>query len=268
MLGLLRCGARLTATLTVLLAARAALARSEPEPGAKERAGQQWSRALARAMGLCVRVRGRLPELPALLVANHRSYADIPALWSVAPCTFLAKAEVGGWPLVGALARELGTVFVDRSCTESRRSARSRLGSLLAAGHRVAVFPEGTTSRGPGLLPFQPGMFREAARLGIAVVPIAVGYASPADAWVEDDTLLRHFSERFAQRRVGVEISIGPAIASCDAGTLLRHSETWIDRELRIHPPLPDSNERREGIDDGQPERPHRLSLQTGKVAV
>jgi 1-acyl-sn-glycerol-3-phosphate acyltransferase len=132
------------------------------------------------------------------------------------------------WPLFGALARRLGTVFVDRGCKESRRAARLRLGELLERGCRVAVFPEGTTTRGPGCLPFQPGMFYTAARLGVPIVPVALHYEHREDAWVGDDTLLRHFFERFARSSVRLRVSFGPQLAHPDGGALLRHAEAWI----------------------------------------
>ena len=48
-----------------------------------------------------------------LLVANHTSWLDIPVLSAVAPVSFVAKKEVGGWPFVASLARLQRSVFVD-----------------------------------------------------------------------------------------------------------------------------------------------------------
>jgi lyso-ornithine lipid O-acyltransferase len=35
-----------------------------------------------------------------LLVCNHTSWLDIPVLSALAPVSFVAKLEVGGWPFV------------------------------------------------------------------------------------------------------------------------------------------------------------------------
>jgi 1-acyl-sn-glycerol-3-phosphate acyltransferase len=267
MLGSMRCGARLAATLGVLLAGRAAARAAEPVLAVQARCGARIARALARAIGLELRVRGQLPPGPALLIANHRSWTDIPALAGSTACTFLAKVEVAEWPLVGAIARELGSVFVDRSCARSRRAARAALRGMLLAGRRVAVFPEGTTSRGPGLLPFQPGMFHEAAALGVPVVPIALGYASAEDAWVEDDTLLRHFAERFSQPRMQIDLWFGAPLAGRDGAALSVAASRWIERALRMQRAQAAAEGRTPEGEHGRDGLPHRLSLQAGKVA-
>jgi len=192
------------------------------------RRAQRTARRVSRSVGLDVQVSGLPPAGTALLVANHRSYTDILALLACVECTFLAKVEMSRWPLFGALARRLQTVFVDRSCKDSRRAARRRLAELLERGHRVAVFPEGTTTRGPGCLPFQPGMFYTAAACGVPIVPVALHYEHPEDAWVDDDTLLRHFFERFARRSMRLRVVFGPTLAHPDGAALQYQAEAWI----------------------------------------
>ncbi|MFE9222566.1 1-acyl-sn-glycerol-3-phosphate acyltransferase [Streptomyces lavendulae] len=49
-----------------------------------------------------------------LVVANHMSWVDPLALVSVEPGSVLARHDVGGWPVIGTLARRAGTVFIDR----------------------------------------------------------------------------------------------------------------------------------------------------------
>lgn len=253
-------------TSVVMAAARSATRRPGLEPALRARLVQLWAARLARAMGLRVCLRGGPPPLPALIVANHRSYADIPALLSAAPCTFLAKAEVASWPLIGPLAAALGTVFVDRDCPESRRRARARLAGMLEAGHSVAVFPEGTTHRGPDLLPFRPGMFQEAARIGVSVVPVAIGYPSPEDSWVGDDTLLRHFTERFSASRVPVEVSFGAPCISDRADVLIEHAMHWIRCELRAQTLRRGVQTHLEGGGDDRESLSYRSPLPAGKI--
>ncbi|MGZ3427356.1 MAG: 1-acyl-sn-glycerol-3-phosphate acyltransferase, partial [Polyangia bacterium] len=63
---------------------------------------------LCRVHGFDVRVEGVLPNRPAILVANHVSYVDAPALASLVPCTVIAKSEVRRWPILGSSAAALG----------------------------------------------------------------------------------------------------------------------------------------------------------------
>src|SRR5690606_35025926 len=68
-----------------------------------------------RILGFRVERRGRVSRArPTLFVANHSSYLDIMVYGGLIPGSFVAKAEVAGWPLFGWLARMQRTVFVDR----------------------------------------------------------------------------------------------------------------------------------------------------------
>src|SRR5579864_5835392 len=88
-----------------------------------------WSRTLpafyhrwcCRILGLRVRAVGAPTQArPALFASNHVSYADIAVLGSLIVGSFIAKAEVAGWPLFGWLAKLQRTVFVDRRMRSTR----------------------------------------------------------------------------------------------------------------------------------------------------
>ncbi len=91
------------------------------------------------------------PEGPAILVANHRSYFDTVAVGLTAakagrPLRFLGKKEVFDAPVVGALARAMGGIRVERGTGSDeplREAARA-----LEAGEMVALMPQGTIPRG------------------------------------------------------------------------------------------------------------------------
>jgi len=103
-----------------------------------------------------------------MVVSNHSSYLDAILLFATLPAdlNFVAKRELGEYPLVGPLLRAFGTRFVERDDTE--RSVRdSRELSLLAGrGESLVFFPEGTFTRAPGLLPFRMGAFVIGAAAG------------------------------------------------------------------------------------------------------
>ena len=54
------------------------------------------------------------PRRPLLITANHLSWLDILVISSLFPVSFIAKSEVGEWPLFGTLARLQRSIFVER----------------------------------------------------------------------------------------------------------------------------------------------------------
>lgn len=135
-------------------------------PGrAKERFARFYWRGIRRILGLRITIRGELtPHRPVLYVVNHCSWIDIVALGSVLPGCFVAKSEIAGWPIIGLIAKLGRTIFVSRAKAGVARE-RGDLAGRLAAGDNIILFPEGTTSDGSRILPFQ------SAFLAIAAAP-------------------------------------------------------------------------------------------------
>ena len=194
--------------------------------------GQRWARGAVRSLGVEVDCLGAPPVGRVLIVANHRSYMDIPVILSQLPCTFLAKAEIGGWPVFGGAARLLRAVFVHRTVPESRHAARLATGQLLARGLSVATFPEGTTTPGPGMGDFAYGLFSLAEKNGFPVVPVAISYVDPEDAWVDDDSFVGHFLRRFRRRRLHVRLAFGPTLHADLDSDLREAAQGWIRAQL------------------------------------
>ena len=94
-----------------------------------------------------------------LVVANHRSTADILVLLRTFGGRMVSRADLAGWPLVGAAARAVGTLFVDRSDAASGATAVRAIRTRLVAGDTVIVFPEGTTFPDDEVRPFHAGAF-------------------------------------------------------------------------------------------------------------
>lgn len=201
-------------------------------PHAAVAAGHAWAKRMLPALGVELEVLGTPPRERTMLLANHRSYLDIPVLLSQLPCAFLAKAEIAGWPIFGSAARLSQAVFVKREDKASRRAARRSAVERLQRGLSLAAFPEGTTSRGPGLLPFFPGLFEEAEAHGFPVMPVAIALEDPGDAWVDDDPFLDHFLRSFRKRRVRVAVAFGPLLRPGRARDLKGETEHWIRARL------------------------------------
>jgi 1-acyl-sn-glycerol-3-phosphate acyltransferase len=173
-----------------------------------------WARRVARVIGLDVRVvvgsavwkspRGRL------VIANHRSPLDIPALMSLFGGHFLANHRVKNAPIIGVGARAIGTVFVDREDRRSGAAAIRVMRRLLERGRTLIVFPEGTTFGGDEVRPFKGGAFAAASGLDIDVVPVGIAYV-PGHEFA-GGTTGDHIRGFLARPRTPVWIAIGEPI--------------------------------------------------------
>lgn len=159
---------------------------------------QAWASALLGKAGIQLQVIGQpVADGPALLVANHISWLDIPVMHAARFCRFVSKDDIQRWPLIGGLATAAGTLYIARS---SRRDA-SRMVQTMAAslgqGDVLAVFPEGTTGDGLSLLPFHSNLLQSAVVADAPVQPVALrfvtavdGAVSTAPSYAGDTTLL------------------------------------------------------------------------------
>jgi 1-acyl-sn-glycerol-3-phosphate acyltransferase len=189
----------------------------------RERQIQQWGRTMLKRLGVELKVVGApAPAGPMLLVANHISWVDILALHAVCPCRFVAKADVGRWPLVGTLVNGGGTLYVKR---ESRRDAMRvvhRMAQALKDGDILAVFPEGTTSDGSSVLPFHSGLIQAAISAGAPVQPVAVqivdrrsGRPSGAVSYMGDESLAGSVWRTLCARELCAVVTFGtPQVAA------------------------------------------------------
>lgn len=113
-----------------------------------------------------------------LIVANHCSNLDPPFLgYAVGHRTgrvvhFMAKDELRGWPVIGWLARNAGSIFVRRG--EADRAAQRLAVEVLLAGRPLAVFPEGTRSRDGQLKQGRAGAALLAMRGGARILPVGI----------------------------------------------------------------------------------------------
>jgi 1-acyl-sn-glycerol-3-phosphate acyltransferase len=173
---------------------------------------QRSARELLTTFGVDLVVRGCKPSGQVLLVANHLGWLDPLILGALHPCLPLAKEEVSRWPVIGAQAAALGTIFVDRDSTARRAIALRRARRAMIEGASIMNFPEGTTTRGDIVLPFRRGLFGVARDLGVKIVPARISYADPAMAWVDDETFLPHFVAMSRRPHVRVTVHVAPPL--------------------------------------------------------
>lgn len=138
-----------------------------------------WSWTLLWASGVRVKVEGVENfhrEQPDIVVANHASWFDIPALATSIPkrVRFVAKKELG-FPIFGHAWKAAGHISIDRQDRSSAIESLSRAGEILRSDNSsIIIFPEGTRSPTREMLPFKKGAFMVALHTGVPIVPTAI----------------------------------------------------------------------------------------------
>lgn len=174
----------LTGVLLVAYVAFRAVERIRPAFRWREGVQRLWARAVARLCGIRVRRVGAPMPHGGALVANHVSWSDIFVLVGAARMTFVAKAEVRGWPGVGVIAALCDTVFIERR-RSAAKAQEAELKARMQAGDRLVFFPEGTSTDGRRVLPFRSTLFAavtsDELRDTAWVQPVSVVYHAPKD---------------------------------------------------------------------------------------
>ncbi len=220
-------------------------------PGAARRFPNWYHRRVCRLLGIRLHIEGRVAEnVPALIVANHTSWLDIPVLSAVTPLSFVAKKEVGTWPGVSMLARLQRSVFVDRQRRGTVGETAGEIMERLKAGDSVVLFAEGTSSDGNRVLPFKTSLFAAAkpsrahagSEAGVCVQTLAIVYTHlhgvplgradrPLVGWYGDMEMGSHAWALLKAGPLDVRIRIGdpvPLSDFADRKELARYTETEV----------------------------------------
>ena len=196
---------------------------------ARSRAFKRWYyRQVCRAIGLRVEKLGVIaPAGPMLVVANHVSYFDIAALGALLDCSFISRADVRNWPVIGWSAAIQGTLFIDRDRRQIR-DHRDLLAQRLGRDERLVLFPEGTSSDGMRVLPFKSALFSVAERgyngKAVMVQPVTIAYTKldglpmgrylrPLFAWYGDMTFFGHLFLALSMGVVTVVVEFHPPVS-------------------------------------------------------
>lgn len=157
----------------------------------------RWSARALSVLGIALRVSGVPASGATLFVANHVSWIDILAINAVRPLRFVSKSDVRAWPLIGWLVACGGTLFIERARSRDALRVLHLIAAALRGGEQIAVFPEGTTSDGRGVLPFHANLLQAAIAAEVQVQPVALRFSdarervSAAAAYVGDTTLMQ-----------------------------------------------------------------------------
>lgn len=192
-----------------------------------------WSAELLRLLGIALHTQGTPRGGATLVVANHVSWLDILAINAVQPVRFVSKADVRHWPVIGWLVACAGTLFIERERKRDALRVVHQVAEALRSGRTIAVFPEGTTSDGHGLLPFHANLLQAAISTATVVQPVALRFAdaehevSAAAAYIGETTLLQSVWAIAAAPGLRAHVAWLPPVASAHAerrelGELLR----------------------------------------------
>lgn len=206
-----------------------------------------WLKGLTRVLNLHVEIDGQPTQQAALWVSNHVSWMDIPVLGSVQPVSFLSKAEVAKWPVIGRLAVAAGTLFIQRGSGDSAR-VREQMQACIAGEHSVLFFPEGTTTDGHRVHRFFPKLFEVAVLGQSAVQPMVICYRlgeglHPWAPFIGDDDLVAHLLHILAGEPIRVQVAfLDPVLPEGrTALELSRHCEQLMAHRLNaLHNDAPE----------------------------
>jgi 1-acyl-sn-glycerol-3-phosphate acyltransferase len=110
-----------------------------------------------------------------IYIANHQSNWDMFTVSSaVTPkVVTVGKKSLAWLPLFGQLYWLSGNILIDRANrSKAKGTIDQMIDSLKKTDVSIWMFPEGTRSRGRGMLPFKTGAFYTAIGAGVPIVPI------------------------------------------------------------------------------------------------
>ncbi len=185
---------------------------------------ERYGRWMLRVLG--VRVTSRGPHLGSgeryagrdehgvgrVFVMNHRSMVDIFVSLAFVDASIVSRADLASWPVLGAGARRVGTLFVERGNKKSGAAVVDAMSAALLQRRGVMVYPEGGTHAGDDVWPFRAGAFAAAARARAEIVPLGIAYAEPAAEFV-DEPLVTHLRRTGATPRTHVALVAGEPLA-------------------------------------------------------
>jgi 1-acyl-sn-glycerol-3-phosphate acyltransferase len=178
----------------------------------------RWSSELLKLFAFDLRISGTLPSCAGLIAANHVSWVDIFAINALTPVAFVSKDDVIHWPIIGTLAKNNETIFLQRGSRGHAHTIGHEMAERLQAGNWLAMFPEGTTTDGTYLHPFHGALLQPAIDANVPVTPVAISYLdaqgqrSLLPAYTGDTSLWECFCAMLSARQLVVHLEIGTPV--------------------------------------------------------
>ncbi|MCM0029165.1 MAG: 1-acyl-sn-glycerol-3-phosphate acyltransferase [Polynucleobacter sp.] len=210
--------------------------------GQRHQSIRKWCTQLLGIFQMRLSVIGaeHLEDAHYLIAANHISWIDIHVINAFKPHYFVAKAEVASWPIFGWMAKQLGTLFIERGKASSIRKMVPELAAQLGQ-KAICIFPEGTSTDGWQVAPFKPNLFEAAIVASAPVYTLAIQYfelqtgkKTTAPAFIGDMGLLDSMWNLICSSPICAQISISEKLpALIDRKALAELSQSLITAQLR-----------------------------------
>lgn len=191
--------------------------------------------------GVDVRIAGERSSKGAILLANHVSWIDIPAIGGATGAAFVAHDGLATIPLIRWLCALNDTVFVARHDRASVARQVAAVREAIRDTGALAIFPEGTTADGTEVLPFKSSLLSALAPVpdGVVLQPLWLDYGADVTelAWVGDEPGLANFMRILAGtvRPIRLTIHFLPPIdgeALCHRKTIAEAARNAILRAI------------------------------------
>ncbi len=193
---------------------------------------KQWAKLVCYILGFRISINKQPIPNGVLILPNHRSWIDVPLIFSIVPATIIAKREIRNWPVIGWGFTAIDAILVNRSKMGSLMTTFKEIRRKILDNRTVIIFPEGTICIGPETGTFKNGAFKVAADHNIRIVPIAFEFKDRKDVWAKGDVLLYHYFKTMGKRRTYIKVEIGDSINSNDENWLLNTTKKWLDEKI------------------------------------
>jgi len=160
-------------------------------------------------------------RMPSILLANHLTWIDIPALAKATGSAFVAHEGLAAHPFMRFLCQLNRTVLIARG---DRASVGGQVGQVrdgLEESGVLTLFPEGTTGADAQLLPFKSSLLAavENGTDDVAIRPVVVDYRpfTRELAWVGDEPGPLNFKRVLARKgRFTVTVHLLPPLTGAE----------------------------------------------------
>ncbi len=152
-----------------------------------------WGKISLLILGFIIK-RNKIPKMKEyILMPNHQSYLDVLLIGTYSSSAFVAKKEIMNWPITRVILDICKLITVDRKDIRSLNETMMNIKKSIENKIPVTVFPEGTTHKGPGTLPFKKGSFKIATEIGVPIIPCVINYFNSGNKWKSSEPIIIHF---------------------------------------------------------------------------
>ncbi len=146
---------------------------------------RRWTSDILRISNVDVVCKGKFPDRPFIIMANHESYFDIFSMFYC--CDFnlvwFAKKELFKLPIFGKALKRLNSIAVDRNNPKRDSIAVLRALKNMKKDESIVIFPQGTRKN---YSTFKKGGILIAKKKNIHIVPVKITNSKnilSSDSW-------------------------------------------------------------------------------------